>query len=426
MLKAGSVFVVAVLAGYLAGRPGESASAREAGHTASPSGPRQKPPRWEAAEIGGWIRQPVADPAAWNPVTAPPDLSAWSADELRAALDATLGAGMTTLSQTECYHVVGLLLNEWTARDLDAVVAWFEALPSEEMKRRLDGSLGKAWPLERGEEALDFVVRNGLQTIVRGGIAYPNFLEKAFGAAARRGPEALARMVETAASHGMESRYSSDVDFPEGFDFAALAALPGMADVVVRESVFFAGEWARRDPAAAFEVLVEKTGRTDGGILESWLAAAVVGQQAGDASLLEERLRWLAGRVSGMESGTAAEIAANLAKSTRIAQESPVELGQFVGHLADPELRKQTSQQAAEAMIGRHVGIGRLMDFLEQAGPVEERMEVVRAVMVDNRRPGYGGLFPRDEPGFREKLAAWGLSAEATAALVDEIKNPKR
>jgi hypothetical protein len=426
MVKPLILFAIAAAAGYLAGRPERNEVA--VSERVTPREVTAKPSRehWEVADLSEWIGGPVKNPEDRIPVTSPPDLSGWSTKELQAALDAAVGPEMTTLSQTEWYQLIRMLLEEWGARDFDAVVGWFEAIPSAEVRRRVDGVLGGIWPVERGEEALDFVIRNGLNDTVRGGISYPLFLSKAMSAAARNGPEAVARVVATAAGHGMESRYSGAVKFPEGFDFAALAAQPGLAEMVRRGHVFFAGAWAAQDPVAAFEQLIMKSGRRDSSILESWMSDAVNQAERGDSSVIEERFQWLAGRAGEMEPEAAAGLGTNLAASQRVGtHDGAIEFRTFVGLLADKELRKLAAQRAVQQTVNYSLGIGSTTAILERAGTPEERLEILRSVLVEERPPGFRGFTQAEEQRFRQSLSAWGVAADQTDQLMNEIKAAK-
>jgi len=426
MVKALALFLIAATAGYLAGRPDQDGTMPSDGANSPEVATKQKREQWAAEDFAEWIRRPVKNPGDRSPVTAPPDLSAWSPQELRSALDAALGPDMTTMSQKEWYQLVGLLLEEWASRDFDAVVGWFEAMPSAEMKRRIDGVLGGVWPVERGDEALDFVIRNGLNNTVRGGISYPIFLSKAMSAAAGKGPEAVAQVVAKAAAHGMESRYSREVQFPVGFDFAALATQPELADLVAKGHLFFAGEWAARDLKAAFEHLVVEPGRVDEAILSSLLSEAMVRHERGDSALLLESYAWLAGRTSAMDPETAAKLADSLIADHRFAQSSAVELGSFVGNLPDPELRKKAARQAAGQVLQWNLGAGQVIEFLKRSGPPEERLETLRAVMVGNPSRRSSGLMPRDEALLRQHLTDWGVAANQADQLVNDIKTAPR
>lgn len=419
------LFLVATTAGYLAGRPHRSKTVSSGEERSPPAVERPLRVPWEKGDFAAWIDAPVADPDAWYPVIAPPDLSGWDQSELRAALEEALGPGMTVLGQTDSHQLAGLLIKEWMGRDLDGVVAWFESLRSDEMKRRAAGSLGAEWPVERGEEALDFAVRNGLQSTVRGGIVYPQFLSKALGAAARSGPEAVARMVESAAAAGMDSRYSRGVEYPVDFDFAALAVRPEVAELIAGGAVFFAGEWASRDPEGSFEHLIGEPGRADCAILESWLSGATRRQTRGDPTELVERYHWLAARISNLEPGLADGIADSLTKSYRLA-EAPAELGEFVGRLEEPELRQRSARQGALEVMERSIGVGKVMAYLERAGNPEERVEILQSVMVDDRPQRFGGLSTRDETLLRESLSAWGVNADRGEELVKAIMAPRK
>jgi hypothetical protein len=426
MVKPLILFAIAAAAGYLAGRPerNEVAASERVASREATAKPRHE--HWEVADFSEWIGGPVKNPEDRIPVTSPPDLSGWSTKELQAALDAAVGPEMTTLTQTEWYQLIRMLLEEWGERDFDAVMGWYEAMPSAEVQRRVDGVLGGIWPVERGEEALDFVIRNGLNDTVRGGISYPLFLSKAMSAAARNGPEAVARVVATAAEHGMESRYSGDVKFPDGFDFAALAARPELAELMRRGHVFFAGAWAARAPGAAFEQLIMRSGRQDPAILEGWMSDAVYQAERGDAFALEERYRWLAGRTGEMEPEVAAGLVTNVAALQRVAsRDGAIEFGTFVGLLADKDLRKLAAQRAIQQTVNYNLGIGSTTAILERAGTPEERLEILRSVLVEERPPGFRGFTQVEEQRFRQSLSAWGVAADETDQLVNEIKAAK-
>ncbi|HEY1120989.1 MAG TPA: hypothetical protein VGE67_05295 [Haloferula sp.] len=426
MVKPLALFLIAATAGYLAGRPNRESAAPTAPANSRESVAKQKRAHWEVQDFSEWISSPVKNPADRMPVTAPPDLSEWSAQELRNALDAAMGPGMSTISQKEWYQLVGLLMEEWASRDFDAVTGWFESMPSAEMQRTVDGILGSIWPADRGEDALDFVIRNGLNNTAKGGISYPIFLNKAISAAAKKSPAAVARVVAKAAENGMESRYSHDAKFPDGFDFAALASQPQLADLVAKGYVFFAGEWAAQDLKGAFDHLVAKPGRVDQAIISSLLSEAMARHEVGDSALLSQGYALLAGQTSAMDPEAAEKLVVSLISNHHYAQNSAVELGGFVGGLTDSELRKKAAHQAAKQVTQWTMAGGQLIDFLERSGPPEERLETIRYVMVDNASRNSYGLMPRDETLLRQRLGEWGVPADQADQLVNDIKTAPR
>ena len=156
------------------------------------------------------------------------------------------------------------------------------------------------------------------------------------------------------------------------------------------------------------------------------MSDAVHQAERGDSSVLEERFRWLAGRTGEMEPEVAAGLVTNLAALQRVAsRDGAIEFGTFVGLLADKDLRKLAAQRAVQQTVNYSLGIGSTTAILERAGTQEERLEILRSVLVDERPPGFRGFTQVEEQRFRQSLSGWGVTADQTDELVNEIKAAK-
>lgn len=416
MLRLAAIFLFSVVVGFVGVRV--RPPQRVAGPVAEVrQEARDRAKTWNRDDILGWIRE--KEPGRGfglvpNPVAE--DLKAWSAGELRSALDDALLDPSGALPNGKANTVIGWLIQEWMSRDPDAVVAWFEGLGAESTKRRLAGRLGSQWPADRAEEGLEMLIRNRNFFDTPSGISSWAFVQLAIGSAAQQGPAAVDAVLARLRSHQLDPRYGSPTSFPAGFDFSALAASPAAAAFLAEGNAFFAGQWMKEDPEGAFDYFKESLIIEDQGRLGMLFHDVLPRSGTVDLDAAKVRAEWLASKLTPLEPDDRAKIANDAVGEL---SEYPTVLGGFLAAVEDPDVRAEVSRVAAIRLL--HGGIGTALDFFETAGDQDERLLLLEEATVG--RPEWRGwMREKDERLLRERLAAWNTPPERVEAIVRSVK----
>lgn len=415
MLRLAAIFLFAVVVGFVGVRvrPPERAAgpAAEVRHAA-----RDRAKSWTHDEILGWIREKNTG-RAFNLVPNPvaEDLKAWSAGELRAALDDSLLDPSSALSNGMATTVTGWLIEEWMSRDPDAVVAWFEGLGAESKKRRLASLLGAYWPEDRGADGLELLLRNRDFFDPPGAISSWAFVQLAIESAAQRGPAEVEAVLAQLRTHRLDPRYGNPGSFPEGFDFATLAASPAGAAFLAEGNAFFAGQWMKEDPEGAFDHFKATLTVEDRNGVGTLFGDVLPRAGDVDSEAATVRAGWLASKLDTFEPGDRRKVAIDAVEALF---EHPAVAGGFIAAVEDPEVRSEASRLAATRLFER--GVGPAMEFFEATGEAR-RLELLEEATVG--RPEWKTwMRERDERLLRERLAAWKAPGERIEAILRSMK----
>lgn len=177
--------------------------------------------RWAAADFLDLARSraEAAKQPEYNPLSE--KLTDWTDEEIHAALDASLTDPTYALADGAGENIDGLLLGEWVKRDLVAAVAWFDTLESRSAQSRLALSLSSRWPADKAEEGFEFIRSH--RNVFPAGNDWP-IIEKTLENRAKQGVSAVEGLLGTLRREKMEAGFRTPIHFPDGFDFARLAA----------------------------------------------------------------------------------------------------------------------------------------------------------------------------------------------------------
>ncbi len=340
----------------------------------------------------------------YNPLAD--ELADWTNDEIRAALEESLVHPEAALNFGRGSPLTIWLLKEWIRRDFDEVLAWFGQVPSWK-QARLSGALGHNWPAERAAEGLDFVRKN------RDWFPSPPWalLVKNVEQHAGNGAAAVDELLRTFAEERYQLGAQNPIDFPAGFDFAALVEKPGfqgirgsgLASVVLRS-------WFGQDREAAFDWVFANDGATGVGSLMN--NPATGGSQ--------KDVAWVAGKVEGMEPDARAGFLRELTPGW---MRGPTGLEWFLSGVSDEGFKAEVIALAPQLVFG-----GRA----HQALPMLEQLPdpATRIRLLENASPAevfqqsrHMRRFPEsDKALLREKLAEWNASETQIESILSRFE----
>lgn len=197
------------------------------------------------------IKQPDFNPLA-------DELKDWSDEEIQAALDESLTDPECALSFGSGSGLASLLLREWMRRDFGSALAWFNGVEPRAAQARMAGVLSYNWPADRAREGMDFAIKNR-DLLLR--FSPWSILGKNVEASAKEGPAAVEEFLQFARDNGFSFKFGNAIQFPEGFDFAALAggaSLKAMLDYDAGDSIIKA--WQKQNPDEVFDWMLEERG----------------------------------------------------------------------------------------------------------------------------------------------------------------------
>ncbi|QJE94404.1 hypothetical protein [Luteolibacter luteus] len=368
MLKSGLIFVIAAAAGW-----GLSSFVKVTPETAVPEKakpvaviekavPKQKWTREDVLRSAKERAEQVSSPGfnAYEEVVAD-----WTTAEIRAALEASLKHPGCLLSDGPASELPASLLGVWMKRDLDAALAWMEALETGTMKRKLLQGMASRWPLERAAEGVDYLAshRDSFP-----GVSGSLILNKAIQHSTGEGPEAVKVMIRKIQDAGLEfANLGEELKVPEDFNFQTLMDSPEL-DLIWENGIGeeFARQWFAQDREAAYAWTQRKHG------LESVfnLTYRVGGNLRAD-------MQWLGGKVEAMNADQQEVFFGSVDSAFRY---SPSFAGLLVEGLKDPALQEQTLlRYGAAALNGPAVPDA--LALLEKVSEPSKRIAAIQQVL---------------------------------------------
>ncbi|MEO7099288.1 MAG: hypothetical protein ABI162_07990 [Luteolibacter sp.] len=358
-------------------------------------------------------------PSGMEPAAVENNFSDWTEDDLHAALDEGLSNPGSVFPSGPANEVMEQLLAEWIRRDPDTAVAWFEAIPSDSRKIAMAAMLARSWPKERAEEGLDYVFKHHDTFKTKNLICYSPIMVSAMDAAALRGPAAIDAMLVKLRENHLGTRYGSGWQFPQGFDFAALAELPEASRILGKGDAFYAEAWFKQDRNEAFEYLMGGNEARGGDLTNSlYLYACQLPDNSGSGTTAE-RLNWLAGKLDEFDPVTRRQVALH---SVDVMDTAPAELARFAAALTDPEDRQAVNAAAVNKLMKG--GIEPTLSFLDAVSDTGQRLDLLENATVDMYRTKF--FVPGQQALLRERLAAWNTPVERIEAIVRHLKEAQR
>jgi len=405
-------FILAMLAGYGVARLRTAESAESA---------RDEKTVERVREIGGsahWGREEFVD---WLRTGKRGESGAdygwgeWSDEELREALDELTRDPRMFLSWDDRSQLVRSMFGDWMRRAPDAALAWFEALPSEGMRRSLSGALAGAWPKARPEEGMNYVIAHRDLFEGSGFTASGEIIKAAIDAAAKKGPEAVDAVFGKLVENRLSPRYAHGWEFPEGFDFARLMAGEHARKIFEREPVFFAGIWMSRNPDEAFQHLV--AGVPADKVVVGYLFQDVLPtNHPPKTTEAMVRAEWLGRKLGELPPDDQKQVVERALKA--------IEQPEVVGHL----LLSMEDGPVKDAALSSHLGtlasggVRPLLAFLETADDPAWRVEQLERADFSKGRSV--PLSEAAEKELRGRLASWNVPAQRAEGIVSRIKKP--
>ena len=419
MWKAPLIFLATLLLGFTVARIRRVVPV-EAGDTTlnQVRSSTRRAERWQPEDFAKWFRRPQGFQGEWQVNPLENDLKDWSNEEIRAALDQGLSDPECVLPLGASNELMGLLFGEWTTRDFDAALAWFESIPSESRKSGLSGFLGLHWPKDRAADGLEYVFKHRDLFKTRQMVCYGPLVASAISAAAVLGPGSVDEVLKQLRENQIDPRYSSGWQFPPGFDFKALAASPEASIMLEKGRSLFAAAWLEQDRNAAFDFLLADGKAYTGDVATSfYLYLAPVGANA-EHEATAERTKWLAGKLIGLDADQRRQVAL---RGVNVLAMVPDALAGFTVALNDPEDR----QAVATAALARLMkdSLESSLSYLEEAVKPEERLDLLETFEVDSYLQWFSA---GQEALLRERLAAWNAPPERIEAIIRHRKEVRK
>ena len=221
------------------------------------------------------------------------EISQWSNDELRAALDECMHSpeGSLVMVQASIRYV---LLKEWVSRDPDAALAWFDALDPPVLRRRVGDELSYHWPEAKAEEGFAYFIAHR-DLFDPQSTTFQNLL---IDFRSKQGADAVYAALKEIHAAGLSS-FGAGLKLGDGFDFPRLLSrdLDALVSEEERAKSKFPSEnrlfeqrlieaWYAQDRDRAFDWLLEERG--------------VAGLAAICSSRNQNYLQWLPGKLAAL------------------------------------------------------------------------------------------------------------------------------
>ncbi|WP_367871553.1 hypothetical protein [Luteolibacter sp. Populi] len=415
------IFLLAGLAGWAGSRrvpapSGEDRDSSAPGEIRSSAKPRLRTPddfkSWAAS------RAPRLEAHVNWYTSYQAELGAWSPQDIRAALDQGIHDPAVILSMSPESKALHALLSEWTRRDPDAAWAWLESLPSATMRWQLAGSIAAGWPAERAEEALELVLAHRDSFENSKGYSHSPIVQKAFDAAAARGPAACDAMLARLRAQGLTASFGTD--FPAGFDFAALVRLPTAAEELAEgRATHILDAWMARDPQAALDYMVSMNREQGAEITRNLFSGFNRTQGGAERTERAARLGAAIARLPELEQHQIVEAA------TTELWAGPGNLKAFIGAIPDAALRGRAQLAAARELITKDPPAA--LEYLEAGTDPANRLELLQEMLAARPKEAtaYNPFYRQREQAVRKTLAAWNTPPERADAFVKLLWNSR-
>ena len=343
------------------------------------------------------------------------ELADWSAEELRAALAQGI-LDPATVSYGAASKALAALMAEWTRRDPDAAWEWLKSIPSDQMRAKLGSSLARAWPAERAEEALGFVVEHPDYFQHDGGYGYAPIIHKAFESAAARGPAALEALMVLIRENRMQCPIEG-LKFPPGFDFAAWARSPITAGFLAKaDKHFFTDAWMNQSPEEAFDGLIAFN-REKGTELSNDLFSGLTRISMEEPEVMADRARRIGVKTGGLPEE---EQRLLIQASAKELSGDPGVLRAYITAIPDPGMRSEANLTAASFMMWKD--IPEALVFLEAGSAPEERLALLDDYLAARAKDAFGWLNGDTEQRARDILASWNTDPARIDQLITTMK----
>lgn len=352
-------------------------------------------------------------------------LKDWNPEELRRALEESLRDPNSLIYGSVEAKATGALMTALMSRDMDAFKDWFGAIRSEMAGHIMARLAAEACPVDRAEEWLAYSMQHPEAFLSFGRLQSNGVSGKALQAAALRGPAEMEALITVLGKAGVDFHTSDqeenfdlgrNMEFPPGFDFSALAKMPGGSRFWKGHLPAFVLGWLRQNPDEAFATMAAYDpfpGR------EPYFAFVPRSRPAPlpDGDLVA---------VLGNKIGTLDEIRRKAAidQEADLLTADPKIYDRFTQALPDGASQRQAHEFAVRAV--NTMGIEAVMPHLEALGTPEERVAFLEGMEVSGQLVGaHSGMTNGEEADLRGRLAEWRATPEQIEAIVNKIEKAR-
>jgi hypothetical protein len=354
--------------------------------------------RRAAGEYGAAVQNP-------DPQRGDKRLADYSDEELIAALDESL-TDAAFLNYDGTFSIVPPLFRELLRRDFDKGLEWFSG-QSAVHQTALAGSLSVAWPQERTDEAIQFVISN--KALFRRNVPW-SILQKAVASAALRGGDAVASMIGTLNANQVSMNFRTKLVFPPGFDFTGLVGSEEFQKLDAPDfKAGFLNAWRLADRDSAWDWTLDNEG-----------ARALSTFFDSDDGMKDNR-PWLGGKLDALSVEQRSEFLEWLSPRLLMFPEQAVPL---MDGAQDPAVKDEIRNH-----IGQGIFAGKVREtirVLDSLADDEARIDFVERLQpseMTRSRFNFRSMDPASEAFLREKLQGWGADPQRTEAILNRINN---
>ncbi len=409
------VFLLCLGAGALAGWRSRSESGEVAAAGRSSGRPGEVDPRPTRESLLTLQRERSTE-NGFSPLSD--ELRDWTDGELLAALEASLSDRRSRLHGEPQYNVLDGLLAEWMRRDFPAALTGLEKMEPGAIQNRMARAVASHWPVERGEEALEFAIANRER--------FPEIISTliltATKAAAADGATVYIEHMRRLRESGFEHVNGlMEVDYPAGFDFGMLCRSEEFANLWKPEDhgsgIFgpaygIVTAWHAQDREAAFAWTLENRGMDGIGML--------AGSPLVDS---KDNLAWIGAKFEQMTEGQRAEFHSEvIQKWIRF----PSRLVDFAAGIENPAMLDDLRKTAVQSIFaGEGHDAMPLLDETEPARRIELLKNAEMGPAFSTGEPGYRphhNFTENHEALLRTKLAEWDVGQEDTEEIISRFK----
>ena len=316
-------------------------------------------------------------------------LGDWTDDEVRAALEQSLGDPFVP----DGSWMPDLLFMEYLRRDLDQALAWYTSVPSRARMAELLSTLGRGWPEDRAADGLAFLLAN--RDLFSGHI-----IGKNLASAAKEGPAAVLEMIRSMQKKHLSVSQTMAIGFPEDFDFPSL--LNSLPEDMVGKTVSTRAitSWYQQDREAAFRWLLEN--REDTSLRGLFYFTS--------PEKRPEALGWVGGKLADLPEDQRKRILlGTVAQSEDLLHDARL----VMAGTNDPEMREEVRTAAAAYLGSKPHEVIALLEEMEDPG---WRLEILETAPMPTRLGG------ANEAYIRQRLGDWKTPADRIETIIRNLK----
>lgn len=327
----------------------------------------------------------------------------WTNDEFAKAMDEAMReelsfkASKRSLGPMFAISSVNELLRAWLTKDTDGALLWFQSIPSTKTRQEIADQICENWPVEKGDLALEFLAENRKLLVDQN---ETQLACRALEHAALNGPIAVSEVLKTIQGKGY--RFGpSPPEFPENFDFAALANTEAFRNAA-RENIAddLLPTWFARDGDAAFDWVLQHLGAKE---LPNFLPFDDRDTQ-----------RWAGGRFMRLTQDQRVDF-----MTTAVGNYDAEQILKLAQVITEPKMKEDTLMLALQGVFTNDAKTA--MEVMEASFPTERRLELLENLSSRQKENVFYGD-SRSEEEVRKALQKCTRDEARIDAIINRLK----